>query len=251
MKALIIPKGETRTYESLVIDNIVVSGHLNVVNGIKAKNITGHGVITAGSVSADVVAADEVETESVVCKRFLAKRATAAEVFASESAAVSCFLSAAYVETGKLTVAAHEIGELKAGEVVQLTPRKRGLLLTLIASMLLSLWLTVKSAAAEKLSALVTEHEDEDDSPEAAPEQAGVDPAVREMIAKTVREVMDERRVDAADAIDPDDFELKRVIGMFQLLRKQGYTLRVVPGTPEENAPVYDFEKKGQSRPAA
>lgn len=76
MKALIIPKGETRTYESLVIDNIVVSGHLNVVNGIKAKNITGHGVITAGSVSADVVAADEVETESVVCKRFLAKRAS-------------------------------------------------------------------------------------------------------------------------------------------------------------------------------
>ena len=34
-------------------------------------------------------------------------------------------------------------------------------------------------------------------------------------------------------------------------LREQGYTLRIVPGTPEENAPVYDFEKDELVRPAA
>ena len=47
------------------------------------------------------------------------------------------------------------------------------------------------------------------------------------------------------------DFELKRIIAMFKLLREQGYTLRIVPGTPEENAPVYDFAKDELVRPAA
>ena len=44
---------------------------------------------------------------------------------------------------------------------------------------------------------------------------------------------------------------LKRLVSTFKLLRTQGYTLRVVPGTPEENAPVYDFEKEELIRPAA
>ena len=38
-----------------------------------------------------------------------------------------------------------------------------------------------------------------------------------------------------------DDFELQRMIGTFKLLQSKGYTLRILPGTPEENAPVFDF----------
>ena len=38
-----------------------------------------------------------------------------------------------------------------------------------------------------------------------------------------------------------DDFQLQRRIGTFKLLRDKGYTLRILPGTPEENAPVFDF----------
>ena len=45
----------------------------------------------------------------------------------------------------------------------------------------------------------------------------------------------------AACADDADDFELQRMIGTFKLLRDKGYTLRILPGTPEENAPVFDF----------
>ena len=34
-------------------------------------------------------------------------------------------------------------------------------------------------------------------------------------------------------------------------LREQGYTLKLIPGTPEENAPAFDFENERILRPAA
>ena len=129
MKTVYIPKGETVHYESLVTEHLVVHGHLHVTYGIKAKTITGKGVINAGTVEADTVCIDDVEAASVICKRLLAKRVQAPEVFASESAAVSCFLSAAYVETGKLTAAISEIDVVEAQEVVNLKPKKRSLFL--------------------------------------------------------------------------------------------------------------------------
>ena len=49
------------------------------------------------------------------------------------------------------------------------------------------------------------------------------------------------RRTCADDANEADDFELQRMIGTFKLLRDKGYTMRILPGTPEENAPVFDF----------
>ncbi len=53
---------------------------------------------------------------------------------------------------------------------------------------------------------------------------------------------MAEQAARAASAEKPDDnFELKRIQGMFKLLREQGYTLQIIPGTPEENAPVLDL----------
>lgn len=140
MKTVYIPKGETVHYESLVTEHLVVHGHLHVTYGIKAKSINGKGVINAGTVEADTVCVDDVEAASVICKRLLAKRVQSPEVFASESAAVSCFLSAAYVETGKLTVAISEIDVVEAQEVVNLPPRKRSLLGTLLASVLRSFW---------------------------------------------------------------------------------------------------------------
>jgi hypothetical protein len=38
---------------------------------------------------------------------------------------------------------------------------------------------------------------------------------------------------------------------MFKLCRASGYTLRLVPGAPEENAPVFDFDTEQIVRPAA
>lgn len=45
-----------------------------------------------------------------------------------------------------------------------------------------------------------------------------------------------------AEAVkEPFDEELSRFVNMFKLARESGYTLKLVPGTPEENAPVFDF----------
>ena len=117
MKTVYIPKGETVHYESLATEHLVVHGRLHVTYGVKAQSITGSGVIDAGSINADTVCIDDVESGTVICKRLIAKRVQAPEVFASESAAVSCFLSAAYVETGKLTAAISEVDEVVAQEV--------------------------------------------------------------------------------------------------------------------------------------
>lgn len=96
MKTVYIPKGETVHYESLTTEHLVVHGRLHVTYGVKAQSITGSGVIDASSINADTVCIDDVESGTVICKRLIAKRVQAPEVFASESAAVSCFLSAAY-----------------------------------------------------------------------------------------------------------------------------------------------------------
>ena len=150
MRTLYIPKGESRTYESLAIDRVVVHGSLDVATGLKAKRLTGRGYVSAGTISADVISVDEVETARVTCKRVMAKRVYAAEVYASDSVVVSCSLTAAYVETGKLTTALSEIDEVKADEVVNLTPRRRGMLLTLLVSALLSLWLSLTTPREKK-----------------------------------------------------------------------------------------------------
>ena len=244
MKTVYIPKGETVHYESLVTERLVVHGHLHVTYGIKAKAISGKGVINAGTVEADTVCMDDVEAASVICKRLLAKRVQAPEVFASESAAVSCFLSAAYVETGKLTVAISEIDVVEAQEVVNLPPRKRSLLGTLLASVLRSFWttLTVQDKKQEVMDAEFTPvQEEQTENPQ---EEIPV-----EQTAAVVEMAVEEQ--DTAEDDEPVDEELNRIIGLFKLSREQGYTLKLIPGTPEENAPVFDFAAERIIRPAA
>ena len=216
MKTVYIPKGETVSYETLETSKLVVKGCLKVAYGIKARSISGNGVIIAGTVSADDIRVDDLEAASVTCQRLIAKRVQTPELFAFESAAVSCFLSSAYVATGKLTVALNEIDEVKADEVIHLKPRKRSLFRLLLASALRSFWtsLTTRPQKAEVMDADF--------------------------------EPVKEQKFD-----EPGDEELNRFIGMFKLARESGYTLKIIPGTPEENAPIFNQEKGKIIRPAA
>lgn len=234
MKTIYIPKGESIHYESLATEHLVVRGHLHVDYGIKAKTITGSGTINAGTVDADVIRVDDVESGSIVCKRLLAKRVQSPEVFASESAAVSCFLSSAYVETGKLTVALNEIDEVKAQEVINLTPKKRTLLGTLLTSMLRSFWtaLTVRGEKQEVMD-------------------AAYEPVQENEAAETETDTETVPAEQVVSQPEPVDEELNRIVGLFKLAREQGYTLKLIPGTPEENAPVFDFEHERILRNAA
>ncbi len=252
MKTIYIPKGESVRFERLTTEKLIVKGSLTVTYGIKAKSISGNGVINAGSISADSICADDLESGTIICGKLIAKRVSAPEVFASECMAVSSFLSAAYVETPKLTVAISEIDEVKVDELINLKPKSRSLLGTLIASAWQSFWL---SLTTEPIDADYEEL-DEDEPAEETSDKAEptVDPVVKEEIVKTVREIMEQSTAQNAPAtsmVDDADFELKRMIAMFKLCRDNGCTLKVIPGTPEENAPIFDFETETVIRPAA
>ena len=214
MKTMYIPKGETVSYETLETDRLVVKGCLKVAYDLKARTISGNGVIFAGTVSADDIRANDLEAASVVCNRLIAKRVQTPELFAFESAAVSCFLSSAFVATGKLTVALSEIDEVKADEVIHLKPKKRSLFRLLLASALRSFWTSLT----------------------ARPVKDEVMDADFEPVKK------DEESVDE---------ELNRFVGMFKLARESGYTLKIIPGTPEKNAPVFGTGSGTDIRPAA
>ena len=214
MKTVYIPKGETVSYETLETDRLLVKGCLKVAYGIKAKTISGGGMIIAGTVSADDIRVDDLEAASVTCQRLIAKRVQTPELFAFESAAVSCFLSSAFVATGKLTVALSEIDEVKADEVIHLKPKKRSLFRLLLASALRSFWTSLTARPVK-------------------------------------REVMDVDFEPVKKDEEPVDEELNRFIGMFKLARESGYTLKIIPGTPEENAPVFNRETEQPFRPAA
>ena len=239
MKTVYIPKGETVHYESLVTEHLVVKGCLNVTYGVKAKSISGDGVICAGSVEADGIRAGSIEAATVICKRLIAKRVQAPEVFASESAAVSCFLSAAYVETGRLTVAVSEIDQVKAGEVINLKQKKRTLFGTLLLSALRAFWISLTAPKGNKafMDAEYT----------AAPQEA----VPQTESAADIPQAQDQTEAAVKEEDVPVDEELNRFIAMFKLMRESNFTLKIVPGTPEENAPVFDFDKQTIIRTAA
>ena len=220
MKTIYIPKGETVHYESLSTDHLIVEGTLEVTYGVVAKQIDGDGVIHAGTVEADIIRIRCIETARTVCRRLIAKVVESSEVFASESAVVSCFCSAAYVETGRLTVTISEIDEVKTKQIINLPTRQRTLLGTLLASMWRAFWLSLFAYPVHTKAVNASYRPDTKDTEDAPP-------AKESKTAEAVKEPFDE--------------ELSRFVNMFKLARESGYTLKLVPGTPEENAPVFDF----------
>lgn len=236
MKTVYIPSGATYRYETLVADHVIVHGHLYVEHGLKAKQISGKGFVTAGEVSADVVDIYELEGSTVICRRLLAQRVSVQEALISEAAVVSRFFSASYVKAPSLSVAVSEIGEADAEQIVHLKPNTHGIFFTLLVSRLRAVWMRMTAKPHGRFEAPRANEpsEKEDGSAE--------DAALKADIAKVVQEVLSQQTEEKkADAEDADDFELRRVVSAFRLLREQGYTLRVIPGTPEENAPTFDF----------
>lgn len=148
MKTVYIPKGETVAYENLTTEHLVVDGYLKVACDLKAKTISG-GFIEAGQVSADDIRTDDLECASVACTRLIAKRVETSELFASESAAVSCLLSADYVKAGRLFVGLSDIDEVRVNEIINLQQKKRSLFRFLLASSLRSWWLRLTTPAEE------------------------------------------------------------------------------------------------------
>ena len=133
MKNLYIPKGKTLHYETLYCQNIVNDGTLIVDGTLHARSISGKGILKAGTVSVRHVAEMDIECATMNGETMAAERVCAAEIVLSGSATVSCYLEAEYVEVPKLTMAKHNIGTLKADDVITLPEKKRGIVGTLVA----------------------------------------------------------------------------------------------------------------------
>ena len=143
MKNLYIPKGKSLHYETLYCQNIVNDGTLIVDGTLHARSISGKGILKAGTVSVRHVAEMDIECATMNGETMAAERVCAAEIVLSGSATVSCYLEAEYVEVPKLTMAKHNIGTLKADDVITLPEKKRGIVGTLVAGFFRRLWLSV------------------------------------------------------------------------------------------------------------
>ncbi len=157
MKTVYIPKGETVSYENLTTECLLVEGCLKVAYDLKAKKIIGSGSVAAGSISADDIRADELKSVKTVCRCLIAKRVETSELFVSENAAVSCLLSADYVQARQLSVALSYVHDVEADEIINLKQKKRGLFRFLFASALRSLW--VRLTASDEDDVVDAEYE--------------------------------------------------------------------------------------------
>lgn len=231
MKNLYIPKGKSLHYEFLECQNIVNDGSLIVDNTIKARNVSGKGIVEANVISARHVGAMDIECTTLNAETLNAERVCAAEVILSGPAVVSCYLEAEYVETPKLTVAKSQVSTLKAGDVINLPEKKRGIVRSLMTGFFRRLWLSMTHRI---------------------PVDAAFTPAAeQEAPAQETQTDPSSFRADDQQAIQPltlsddlsNDFEFMRLMAMYRLLKDCGYTLRISPLAPtavsqEEDAPV-------------
>ena len=153
MKIVYIPRGETVSYDNLATECLVVEGCLKVTYDLKAKKIIGSGSVLASNISADDIRADELSSVRVSCRRLIAKRVETSELFASESAAVSCLLSADYVQASRLSVVLSYVHDVDADEIINLKQKKRGLFRFLLASSLRSWWTRLTAPAEDVMDA--------------------------------------------------------------------------------------------------
>ena len=234
MKNLYIPKGKTLHYETLYCQNIVNDGTLIVDGTLHARSISGKGILKAGTVSVRHVAEMDIECATMNGETMAAERVCAAEIVLSGSATVSCYLEAEYVEVPKLTMAKHNIGTLKADDVITLPEKKRGIVGTLVAGFFRRLWLSVihripVDAPYVQVAAPAPESTDtEQEQPK--PERAG------DFQSQPVTQPMD---------LDlEEDFEFKRLKAMYRLLKDCGYTLRITKQEETVLTPREDIRRQ-------
>ena len=99
MKTLYVPKGKTLHYERLECQTIIADGTLVVDGAVRAKHITGKGLLDAGSVYSPTVSVRDLNTVKVVCDLLAAEYARAVEVIVSSSAVVSRYADATAART--------------------------------------------------------------------------------------------------------------------------------------------------------
>lgn len=214
MKKLFVPRGESVAYQSIHTDKLVVKGYLEVDDDVRARHISGNGIIVAGSISADTLFMDEVEAGVVTADKIVAHRMTAPDC-RGKVIMVTGYLGAERVKAGKLTVGLSDIREVEADEVVNLSGKRHSLLGALVLSWLRCKWMELCRRREKK-------------------EPQGSDGAVAsEETSPSESGIVDlSPTTDLAASWDPrdaDDFEFLRLKGLYSLLKDRGFALRLIP----------------------
>lgn len=227
MKKLYIPKGVTRHYEYLESENIIVEGCLKVEGIIKARHISGHGIIEAGAISTRTITAMDIDSAHIVAEELMAERVCAAEVHISGAALVSCRLESQLVEADKLTLNDCDIGELRCDNVVNLPAKHRSLLGTLLASSLRSLWCSWFRRVPKDGK---NQTMDTDWKPQSGREQPASQPIPEAPAAQVSQPAPEDNASFGAAYQDlEDDFEFKRLAALYRLNKGKGFYLRLFP----------------------
>lgn len=219
MKKLFVPRGESVAYQTIHTDELVVKGYLEVDDDIRARHISGDGIIVAGSISADTLVMEEVEAGVVTADKIVAHRMTAPEC-RGKVILVTGYLGAERVKAGKLTVGLSDIREVEADEVVNLSGKRHSLLGALVLSWLRCKWMDLRRRS-------------ENEKPQ-DPEQASSDTTdTGDATSSAGSGIVDLRpSADVAAKWDPEDaedFEFLRLKGLYSLLKDQGFALRLIP----------------------
>ena len=135
-----IPKDKTVCYDNLTVSNLTVRGHLKVKGILTAKHIQGCGYVEAGEVVCDTLRSDTLRAEIVTAQKIAVKKLFVRDCRASAAIVAADFAESSCMQTGKLTVSLFSIGDLKADELVVLPQKKRGMLGTLFASWIRTLF---------------------------------------------------------------------------------------------------------------
>lgn len=244
MKTLYVPKGKTLHYERLECQTIIADGTLVVDGAVRAKRITGKGLLDAGSVYSPAVSVRDLDTVKVVCDLLAAEYVRAVEVIVSSSAVVSRYLEAEYVEARKLTVSKHQISELRVEEFTYLPEKKRGVIGALLSGFFRRLWLSVRHRtpinAPYKQS---SPNAKEESGVKGAGTTAPVNPTEAGKAGEATQqdqEVMKAFLARAGKGEDrlADDFDFLKLKAMYVLLKDVGYTIRLKPMT-DPPSPAY------------
>ena len=140
-KIMYVPKGKIISLNSLYCENVIVRGTLIVADNLVAKHIRSvNGHICAHSISAKSLVGFSVDAHSIVVDKLIAEQVDAVEIHAIQSMAVSSFAKADLVTAGKVTLVDSDIGTLQSNDVTYLAVEPRGLLGTLFASFMRSVW---------------------------------------------------------------------------------------------------------------
>ena len=135
-----IPKGKTACYDSLTVGSITVNGQLKVKGVLTAKHIQGCGHIEAAEVVCDTLRADTLRAETVTAQKIAVKKLFVRDCRASAAIVAADFAESAIMRTARLTVSLFCINELATDELIVLPQKKRGMLGTLFAGWLRSLF---------------------------------------------------------------------------------------------------------------